>query len=200
MQEYKVLIEGFAREGSNDNFYATCSTTLIWSNDKTILVDPGAHSELLLESMRANNIEIDDIDIIYLSHYHPDHFLNIRLFPNAQILDGEVQWFTDSEERFHEEFIPETEVKILQTPGHSAEHTSLLIETESKGTVCIAQDVFWWKDGLQKTDDYDELINLEDEFASDMKSLRDSRKKVLEIADWIIPGHGKPFQNIFKSK
>jgi len=34
----------------------------------------------------------------------------------------------------------------------------------------------------------------EDEFATDIEKLKESRKKVLEIADWIIPGHGKMFK------
>ena len=33
-----------------------------------------------------------------------------------------------------------------------------------------------------------------DPYASDMKKLKESRKKLLELADYIIPGHGKMFK------
>lgn len=201
MSGFKVLVEGYAREGDNNNFFATCSTTVLWSKDKVVLVDPGAHSQSLLEAMKKAGLSADDIDIVYLSHYHPDHFLNIRLFPKAEIMDGEVRWLNDSEEIFLEEaVIPETDIQILATPGHSEEHTSLIIEDKVQGFVCIAQDVFWWKDGEQVTGTYKALLDQKDEFASDGDSLKTSRKKVLKLADYIIPGHGMPFLNKFKEK
>ena len=40
----------------------------------------------------------------------------------------------------------------------------------------------------------DELLNLEDPFANDKEVLLNSRKLVLEKADFIIPGHGKIFK------
>ena len=37
-------------------------------------------------------------------------------------------------------------------------------------------------------------MNKEDDYANDMEKLKESRKKALEIADYIIPGHGKKFK------
>ena len=34
----------------------------------------------------------------------------------------------------------------------------------------------------------------DDEYASDKKGLEKSRKEVLKIADWIIPGHGRMYR------
>lgn len=71
----------------------------------------------------------------------------------------------------------------------------MLAETE-EGKVVVAADVFWWTDEeKQEIDDIDALINKEDPFTKDLKALKESRKKVLEIANWIIPGHGKMFRN-----
>ena len=39
-----------------------------------------------------------------------------------------------------------------------------------------------------------------DPMAWDQKELEKSRKKVLEIADYIIPGHGKIFRNSRRKK
>lgn len=61
--------------------------------------------------------------------------------------------------------------------------------------MCIAQDVFWWEDGKQETDSVQKLLDLQDPFASDPEALQQSRKLVLDLADWIIPGHGVMFRN-----
>ena len=47
----------------------------------------------------------------------------------------------------------------------------------------ICGDVFWKKDFPEN-----------DPYASDKEKLRDSRKMILELADWVIPGHGKMFK------
>jgi glyoxylase-like metal-dependent hydrolase (beta-lactamase superfamily II) len=45
----------------------------------------------------------------------------------------------------------------------------------------------------QKTD-IKSLLSLKDPFVKDEEALLASRKKILKIADIIIPGHGKPFK------
>ena len=70
---------------------------------------------------------------------------------------------------------------------------SIAIQSDDK--VVVAGDVFWWIDGEQDTSSKEVLLRLEDPFVKDEKALQESRKKVLEIADWIIPGHGKIFRN-----
>ena len=80
-----------------------------------------------------------------------------------------------------------------QTPGHADEHCSLLIETE-KGKIVIAGDVFWWRDNNEQKIDKKSIIKQEDPYANNKKALTKSREKLLEIADYIIPGHGKMFK------
>lgn len=195
MVKLKVLIEGYAHPLPNGTYQASPTTSLIYSDDKKVLVDPGTNSKLLIEALSKEGItDLNQIDIIFLSHYHPDHFLNLKLFPNHDLYDGTTLWKEDIEKVYSDK-IPGTDIQIIPTPGHSPEHCSLLIIEEKLGKVVIAQDVFWWEDGKQKTDSVEELMTLEDPFASDVKSLRDSRKKVLELGTWIVPGHGKIFKN-----
>ena len=196
---YKILIEGYARPGSNDSYEATPTTTLIYSNNKKILVDPGTNKNLLLKALEKEGLTTKDIDVIYLSHYHPDHFLNIRLFPDTPVVDGDLTWIEDREYEHSDKMIPDTDITILPTPGHSPEHTSLLLTTDD-GVVCIAQDVFWWENGEQETDSKEDMINYVDPYASDFETLKESRRKVLDVADWIIPGHGKMFKNTHRSE
>lgn len=188
MNTVTVLVEGYAHPNPDGSYTASPTSTLIETPDKKILVDPGTNAQKLLKALQGKG----DISYIYLSHYHPDHFLNIRLFPNVDIYDGGVRWSGDKE-YFYADFLPGTDIEILKTPGHSPEDASLLVKTK-EGNICIAPDVFWWEDGKQKTDSKKDLLNLEDPFATDRKALIKSRKLVLSKADFIIPGHGKMFK------
>lgn len=195
METFKILIEGYAKLGKGDVYLACPTCTLIFSQGKKILVDPGTNRELLLTALTTINLEPADIDIVYLTHYHPDHFLNLGLFAHTGFYDGTMYWEKDTEITHNGTVIPGTTIQILQTPGHAPEHTSLLFQTRNQGTVCVAQDVFWWEDGTQKNSTTEELLNHSDPFATDQKALHSSRTLVLEKADFIIPGHGKGFVN-----
>lgn len=199
VHKYDILIEGYARDGDDGDYFASPTTVLISDGDKLILTDPGANSKELKAALIQRDLTVDDIDILFLSHYHPDHFLNLKMFPDHPLYDGSVYWDEDREVEYEgSKVIPGTRIKIIETPGHTLEHVSLLLEVKDEGIVCVAHDVFWWEDGAQDISDYDSMINYKDPFVTDMKSLKKSRKKVLEIADVIIPGHGKKFNNPFK--
>ena len=192
MNKVIILVEGYAHPNEDGSYTASPTTSLIDTGDKKILVDPGTNSEKLFEAMKVHNLMVHDISFIYLSHYHPDHFLNIRLFPNIGIYDGGTRWSGDKE-YFYSDLLPETDIEILKTPGHAPEDCSLLVKTDL-GLVCIAPDVFWWEDGKQKSDTLEDLLNLVDPFATDKTALLVSRKLVISKADYIIPGHGKMFK------
>jgi len=109
-------------------------------------------------------------------------------------MDGETIYDKDKETNY-ENKIPGTNIKVISTPGHALEHVSLLLDAK-KGRVAVAADLFWWTDKeKQITNNQRILVNREDPFTSDRKALLKSRNKILEIADWIIPGHGKMFKS-----
>ena len=85
--------------------------------------------------------------------------------------------------------LPDTDIQIIKTPGHSSEHASLLVPTP-KGRILVVADVFWWAEGEDQRVDLDK----HDDFASDQATLKLSRSHALKIADFIIPGHGKMFK------
>lgn len=190
MAKLKVLVEGYARE-TKGHFEATCTTVLIEDSGKKIIVDPGCNKKLLLKALKKERLNPKDIDLIFLTHYHLDHLLNIKLFPGKDILDGDTIYRDDKEFSFQGK-IPKTNIEVIKTPGHAHEHTTLLVKTE-KGVIAIAEDLFWWVDGKQKTDKKS-LLSLKDPFVKDEKALLKSRKIIIKKADFIIPGHGKIFK------
>jgi glyoxylase-like metal-dependent hydrolase (beta-lactamase superfamily II) len=192
MAEVKVLIEGYARE-LEGGFLASSSVSLIRENGKNIIVDPGINRPLLLEKLESEGLSPADIDFVILTHYHPDHALLASIFENAAIFDN-TTIFKNDYESDHGGVVPGTMVKIISAPGHAYEHCAVLVETE-KGKIVIAGDVFWWMDDEKmKPGDINFLLNRKDPYAKDEKVLMESRRKILEIADYIIPGHGKMFE------
>lgn len=190
MNKVKVLIQGYAKEIEN-GWLASSTTTFVQSNGKNIVVDPGCNRKRLLEELAKNNLKPADINFVLLTHSHGDHALLAGIFENAKVITPAEIYYNDNQVE-PENKILGTNLEIIQTPGHSPEHCSLVVPTE-EGTYIVAGDVFWW------TDDEEQKIEIEkeDDVHPDevnMPKLIESRKKILEIADYIIPGHGKIFK------
>ena len=193
MAEIKVLVEGYAREEGGVEL-ASSTTTLIREGDLKIIVDPGMNKKLLLEALEKENLTTNDIDYVFLSHNHMDHILLAGIFENAKILDEDAIYSFNGTIKSHESKIPGTSIEIVKTPGHDQLHSTIFVDTKEFGKVAIAADVFWWADNEEQKTDKESLINREDPYVKDKEKLVESRKKLLEIADYIIPGHGKMFK------
>lgn len=191
MTEFTTLVEGYAYERSHV-LYASPTTVLIQDHGLSILVDPGASPQRLLSAFEQHDLDLPDIDLIFLTHHHLDHLLNIRLFPNVDVYDGYTINRGD-QIRSYSGQIPGTDLQILPTPGHTTEHWSLLMQTR-QGKVAIAGDVFWWYDDQSPTLNEQNLLSLVDPYVEDMEALSASRRQLLNVADWIIPGHGGLFE------
>ena len=138
---------------------------MIKDSGLNILVDPGANRKKLLEALEKEGLRPEDIDIVFLTHYHLDQILNIRSFPDKDIYDGDTINSYDKIVEYSGN-IPNANVQVIETPGHAHEHCSLLIETE-KGKIVVAGDVFWWKDEEEQKTDFESLIKHEDPYAKD---------------------------------
>lgn len=193
MTKVKVLIEGYVREEA-DAEAASCTTTLIKDNDLNIIVDPGMNRSLLLEALKKENLSVGDIDYVILTHTHIDHCLLAGIFEKATILDDSSAYTFDGKIKEHEGKVPETDIEIIKTPGHDQFHCAVVVSTEDLGKVVVAADVFWWADNEEQKTDTENLMTHKDPYVKNEKQLMESRKAILEIADYIIPGHGKMFK------
>jgi len=189
----KILIEGYAKEEKGIEF-ASSTATLIQSNNLNIIVDPGMDRKGLLAGLAVQGLKLEQIDFVILTHTHIDHCLLAGIFENAKVLDDEMVYCFDG--RIFER--PNSElgenIEILKTPGHDPFHCSVLVKTEDLGKVIIAGDVFWWGEDEEQKTDKESLLNHEDPYMKNKEQLLVSRKKALELADYIIPGHGKMFK------
>lgn len=192
MATIKILIEGYAKQQAN-GWIASSTACLIIVEGKKIVTDPGCNREKLLDALRAESLTTGDIDFVFLSHCHPDHILLAGIFENAKFItfDSNLVYDKDLLIEFDKNILG-NDIEIIETPGHVLEHLSLLVNT-SEGKVAIAGDAIWWLDSEKQ------ILNINQKDHSQAKgmnteSLIESRKKLLSVADYIIPGHGKMFK------
>ena len=182
MTSVDVLHAGYVRD---EGARVGSSVSLVRDGDALIVVDPGlvADRALILDPLAALGVRHDDVTHVFLSHHHPDHTINIALFPNAEVVDfwaryvGD-QWLDHDGDGYR--LAPRSQLWL--TPGHTEEDASLVVEADD-GTYVFTH--CWWR-----TDRTPEV----DPYAPDAAVLEKSRARILEVADIVVPGHGEPFK------
>lgn len=180
--EVKILKEGYA---STDSGGHSCSTIcLVQDRGLNIITDPGTlpDQKILVDALKKVGLSPSDINIVFITHSHMDHYRNIGMFPKAKALDFWGWWEGDVASDYENDV--SDNIKLIKTPGHSSDGTTLLVQTD-EGTVAICGDVFW-----------KENFPVNDPFATNCDQLKQSRAKVLELADFIVPGHGGMFKRL----
>ena len=160
------------------------SVVLVRDGDALIVVDPGmvARRGLILDPLASLGVAPEAVTHVFLSHHHPDHTINVALFPSARvhdhwaIYDFAGRW--DDVECEGRELSPS--IRLIRTTGHTDEDLSTVVGTPD-GVVVLTH--LWWTDA----------IPAEDPYAPDPAVLHASRARVLGFADVIVPGHGTPF-------
>ncbi len=188
MTEVKILIQGWTNadsveKGEEEN--DACTTSLVLAGEYRILVDPGVlnDQQILVDSLAKEGLAIKDITHIFITHSHIDHYRNVGMFPaTTPVVEYWGEWIGGKPKERPKNIGPD--IEIIKTPGHSYDGLSMLVKTD-KGTVAIVGDVFWKENYPDK-----------DPYALDNEKLSESRKKVLTLSDYIIPGHG----GVYKAK
>ena len=191
--EVKILIEGFTNAnqvGETGEEITQPTITLIRDGDFIIVTDPGIlkSQQDLIDALEKEDLTVEDINIVCITHSHIDHYRNAGMFPNAKILEYYGLWSGQKVQNWSENF--SEDIQILRTPGHDYTSITLLVKTGLEsgypGIVAICGDVFWTENYPKEPQD--------DTYASDFIKLKESRATVLKMADWVIPGHGPIFK------
>jgi len=176
-----VLHEGYVRDGGR----VGGTVVLVRDGDARIVVDPGmvADRRLILDPIRSLGVDPSDVTHVFLSHHHPDHTVNVALFPNAEVVDFWARYRDDlwlDHDGDGHRLSPNAELWL--TPGHTEEDASLIVRA---GDGVYAMTHLWWLG--DRTPEVDPL-------AWDQAALERSRARVLEAVDVVVPGHGGPFR------
>jgi len=183
----RVIFEGWLSRQADVLLEAHSTSTLVVTEGHNVLVDTSTKQQRspLLQGLKAAGLRPEDIDILINTHLHPDHTGNNDLFTPASKM-------ARSEEHPDASFMCITEdaeilpgIRLMHTPGHSRGSMSVVVETDGRRYV-IAGDAIPTRDNLEKWRPpmihYDRSVAL------------DSMRRIVELADVIIPGHGKAFE------
>jgi glyoxylase-like metal-dependent hydrolase (beta-lactamase superfamily II) len=179
MTSVHLLHTGYTDEGVGS------SIVLVRDGDARIVVDPGMvrSRSLITDPLAALGVAPEAVTHVFLSHHHPDHTVNIALFPNAEVVDfwaryiGD-QWLDHDGDGYH--LSPHAQLWL--TPGHTNEDASLIVEADD--AVYAMTHAWWHADRTPELDPY----------ADDPVALEASRARLLAAAEIVIPGHGGPFR------
>jgi len=173
-----VLFEGYV--GGT----VASTVTFVADGDVRVVVDPGMVPDpraAILDPLAALGVAPEEVTDVVLSHHHPDHTLHAALFPGARVHDhwavyqGDV-WTSRAAEGV--ELSPS--IRLIETPGHSPQDITTLVGTADGVAACTH---LWWTAGGPA----------EDPYAPDPDALHAGRRRVLEVASLVVPGHGPPF-------
>jgi glyoxylase-like metal-dependent hydrolase (beta-lactamase superfamily II) len=178
-----VLSDGYVADEDDDSRVGS-TVTLIRDGDAIVIVDPGMvrSRSAILDPLSALGVAPDDVSDVVISHHHPDHTVNVALFPWARLHDHWAVYQDDLwMSRAAEGYTVSSGVTLLETPGHTPQDISTVVQTEAGVVVCT--HLWWMADGPA-----------EDPYALDPKLLHDNRSRVLDLGPaLIVPGHGPAF-------
>ncbi|MEO7665285.1 MAG: MBL fold metallo-hydrolase [Candidatus Limnocylindrales bacterium] len=176
-----LLHAGYVR----DDGRVSGSVTLVHDGDALIVADPGMvpSRRSILDPLAALDVTPEAVTHVFLSHHHPDHTVNIALFPNAEVVDFWARYRDDlwlDHDGDGYELAPHS--RLWLTPGHTQEDASLVVEADD---ATYALTHLWWR--ADRTPEIDPL-------ADDQAAIEAGRARILAAADIVIPGHGETFR------
>lgn len=175
--ELHVLFEGYAEPG------VAGTVGYVRDGGRRIVIDPGMvpRRSAILGPLARNRVTPEQVTDVVFSHHHPDHTLNAALFPRARFHDFWAIYRNDVwESRPAEGFQLAPHVRLLETPGHTPQDITTLVESPN-GTYAFTH--LWW----------DRSGPPEDPLAANAELLHRNRARVARLAQWVVPGHGAPF-------
>uniref|UniRef100_A0A915A8Q5 Metallo-beta-lactamase domain-containing protein 1 n=1 Tax=Parascaris univalens TaxID=6257 RepID=A0A915A8Q5_PARUN len=192
----RIIREGSVTQLDENEYQLTASIVLISDNGTNVLVDTGlgTNSSGRIDMLRTlSNLSIRPIDVHYVvtTHGHPDHSGNTNDFPDAFHYAGNYVY---RRTRFNFSLLFEDDAEsitsniyLLKTHGHSSDDISVIVNNAATlGTVAISGDIFIREEDLTNPMIWTSM-------SANETQQRESRRRLLCTADYIVPGHGQIF-------
>ncbi len=204
---YSILLPG-TPVSSDRGALGWSSVTLIRRGARNILVDTGSYGDrmTLLAALQTHGLKPDQVNDVFISHLHYDHFLNVDLFSRAKIWvpERDLTYVMEREYlRCNDPYVPEVVVRYFSDhltcyvpdqiivegllamglPGHTP-GTSGLYDEDSH--------TLFAGDGVKNAWEF--VNRVPPPAFYDAEKAVANYKKVLELVDVVVPGHDSPFR------
>ena len=171
---------------------AICTCTLIQGQGFRLLVDPSLEKseEMARELDRRAGCKLQDIDSVFVTHEHADHWAGLAHFGAARWLAGpETASLLNRSNKLPKSVEPATgrlfdALEIVPTPGHTMSLNSLRFGCDGLAVV-VAGDAVATRDFWRERRGYFNCVDFE-------LSAR-SMDKIATLADIVVPGHDNYF-------
>ena len=202
-----ILFQGFPGRMTR-GYMGWSSIVYVEHAGHKILFDTGGMGERneLPKRFAEHGLNIEDIDILVLSHFHHDHVMNFDYFRNARILlhEEEAAWVLSNPDnwpipkylfpvlqgtgrleliRKDQEILPG--IQTLFTPGHTPGGMSLVLRDQNMPTTVLAADAV-----KNITELATGQVGMSLDNAASVKTIR----KIREVAEIVVPGHDRILQ------
>jgi glyoxylase-like metal-dependent hydrolase (beta-lactamase superfamily II) len=189
--EVKVIQPGYAKWIGPTQQRADGTITLI-KGPNNVIVDSGGpwDKQAILKALRREKIRPCDINYVICTHGHSDHTGNNNLFPNATLIlsydvcKGDLYTFHDF--AHGQPYRVGEQIEVIPTPGHTTQDISVIVKTK-QGVIAIVGDLFECAEDLKNE-------SLWRSFSEVPETQKANRDQVLNLADFIVPGHGEMFR------
>jgi len=171
---------------------AICTCTVIQGAGFRVIVDPSLSKsdQMTAELDRRTGLKLRDIDAVFVTHEHGDHWYGLSHFDDAKWYAApSVAGALNKSLRLPKQIAPATgplfdAIEVIPTPGHTLSHHSLRFDCDGMSIV-IAGDAVATRDFWRERRGYYNCVD----FALSAKSM----ETLAALADIIVPGHDNYF-------
>jgi len=175
-----------------------CTSTVVVTDLGNVVIDPSEPPEQFEKTLFENTgLHPSDIDYVFVTHFHLDHWIGAPLFKNATWYMSErdienvknAKW-PGMDNSLYARFTPapaeflEGLFRTIALPGHSEGLTALQFQAP-EGRILATGDCVMTKEFFEHGESYF--------FGADVATCEQSIRKAATLADVIIPGHGNYF-------
>jgi N-acyl homoserine lactone hydrolase len=146
---------------------------LLWDTGHAMTTPNVAPKVSLVDQLVKINLKPEQIKYVGISHYHADHTGQVASFPQAMLLIGKADWDAITAPKpaagvnappfahwvsgggkveplpADKDVFGDGTVVILNTPGHTPGHHSVLVKLKEKGNVLITGDLVHFQENYE---------------------------------------------------
>lgn len=190
--QIKIIKPGIlVRNNLGAILHASSTVTFISDGSHNIIVDTGLPGEGkdIISELSNLGLKITDIDLVINTHLHGDHIGNNALFSNAKFIAHEMEMPArlNNVKVITGNFQVNENIKIIETPGHTPGSISVVLNSPEISKTYVVSG-----DALPIKDNYIQWVPPGINF--NPKIALASMKKIVDIADFVIPGHDAMFE------